>query len=82
MDVERYLEKGYKCFLVRDVPQYALREEVEVVCDDGECFGCVPGQGEARGKYREGQHYHNQQRHQPKTLGEMIGLGFSCVLTR
>ena len=29
--MESYLEKGYKCFLVRDVPQYALREEVEVV---------------------------------------------------
>lgn len=81
--MERYLEKGYKCFLVRDVPKYALREEVEVVCDYGDCFGCVLGMGETRGKYREGQHhYQQQQRRQPKTLNEMMGLGYSCVLTR
>ena len=74
--MERYLEKGYRCFLVRDVPQYALREEVEVVCDDGYCFGCVLEET------KENQHYQRQQRHQPKTLDEMMGLGYSCVLTR
>ena len=78
MDVERYLEKGYKCFLVRDVPQYALREEVEVVCDDGYCFGCVLGLEETGEKQR----YQQQQTHQPQTLDEIMGLGYSCVLTR
>ena len=80
--MDRYLERGYKCFLVRDVPDYALREEVEVVCDDGYCFGCVPGLGETGRKYREQQHYHQKQTRQPKTLNEMMGLGYSCVLTR
>ena len=29
-DVDHFLEAGYKCFLVRDVPKYALAEGVEV----------------------------------------------------
>lgn len=69
-DVESFLQSGYKCFLIRDVPQYALAEEVEVVCDDGECFGCID-------------HTDNNQqgRRQPLTVDEMLSLGYSCLLT-
>ena len=40
-DVEHYLRRGFECFLVKDVPKYALTDDVEVVCDDGVCFGCM-----------------------------------------
>ena len=63
---------GHTCFLVRDVPQYALAAHVEVVCEDGDCFGCVPRSG--------GEERRRQQR--PRTLEEMMGLGYTCVLTR
>ena len=73
VELERYLEKGYKCFLVLEVPKEALREEVEVLCDDGYCFGCI--RGESRDRRNE------KQRHSPETLADMASLGYSCVLT-
>ena len=71
-EVEQLLGRGHTCFLVRDVPQYALAAHVEVVCEDGDCFGCVPRSG--------GEERRRQQR--PRTLEEMMGLGYTCVLTR
>jgi len=65
-DVERFLERGFKCFLVRDVPEYGLAEGVEVVCDDGECFGCMKTGGS--GKVEEA----------PLTVDEMLSLGYTC----
>eukprot|EP00092_Neocalanus_flemingeri_P024840 GFUD01026936.1.p1 GENE.GFUD01026936.1~~GFUD01026936.1.p1 ORF type:complete len:286 (+),score=91.58 GFUD01026936.1:210-1067(+) len=40
-DVEDYLERGHSCFLVNDVPKDALNANVVVICDDGDCFGCI-----------------------------------------
>ena len=40
-DVEDLMARGYKCFLIKDVPEYVLADDVEVVCDEGKCFGCV-----------------------------------------
>ena len=68
-DVEHYLRNGYRCFLVRDVPEYALADDVEVVCDDGDCFGCILRPG-------------NKEEIKPKTVDEMVDLGYTCILTR
>lgn len=70
--MEHYLERGYRCFLVRDVPQYALSSDVEVVCEDGDCFGCIHRQGGDRESYR---------RKRPLTLEDMMSQGYTCVLT-
>ena len=40
-EVKQHLRRGFECFLVNDVPKYALTDDVEVVCDDGVCFGCM-----------------------------------------
>ena len=66
-EVERLLERGYKCFLVRDVPEYGLAPAVEVVCDDGECFGCIhtPSSQETA-----------------RSVDEMVALGYTCSVTR
>ena len=41
-----------------------------MVCDDGECFGCIDHTDS------------NQQgRRQPLTVDEMLSLGYSCLLT-
>ena len=40
-EVEHYLRKGFECFLVNDVPKHALTDDVEVVCYDVDCFGCI-----------------------------------------
>ena len=66
-EVERYLERGYKCFLVRDVPQYGLAPAVEVICDDGECFGCIKT---------------DTRQQAPRSVDEMVALGYTCSVTR
>ena len=67
-EVERFLElPGYKCFLVRDVPEYGLAPAVEVVCDDGECFGCIKTAG---------------RRDTARSVDEMVALGYTCSVTR
>ena len=68
-EVERFLERGYKCFLVRDIPKYGLAEDVEVVCDDGDCFGCV----------KTGR---SDRRAEELSVEEMLSLGYSCSVTR
>ena len=68
-DVEDFIARGYKCFLVQDVPEYALADDVEVICDDGNCFGCV-----LRSERKE--------KLKPKTVHEMKALGYRCVFTR
>ena len=66
-EVERFLERGHKCFLVRDVPEYGLAPAVEVVCDDGECFGCI--------KTASSQET-------VRSVEEMVAQGYTCTVTR
>jgi len=40
-DVEDYLEDDYTCFLMAGIPKEAFKDDVVVICDDGECFGCM-----------------------------------------
>ena len=72
-DVERFLERGYKCFQVRDVPDYALADRVEVVCDDGECFGCMKTGGSGTVQDIE---------ETPLSVDEMLSLGYTCSVKR
>ena len=69
-DVEDYLLRGFTCFLVNGVPLYALTDDVQVVCDDGDCFGCLE-RSSGRGEELK-----------PKTLDEMLALDYICTLTR
>ena len=55
---------------MRDVPKYALTDDVEVVCDDGDCFGCIHRSSGTREEVK------------PKTVDEMMTLGYTCILTR
>ena len=66
-EVEEFLERGYKCFLVRDVPEYGLAPAVEVVCDDGECFGCIKTA---------------RRQETARSVDDMVALGYTCSLTR
>ena len=71
-DVERYLEQGYRCFLVRDVPEYGLADSVEVVCDDGECFGCMKIKTRESGRRQE----------RSLSVEEMVSQGYTCTRVR
>ena len=68
-NVKDFIARGYKCVLVQDVPEYALADDVEVICDDGNCFGCV-----LRSERKE--------KLKPKTVDEMKALGYRCIFTR
>ena len=56
--------------MVNGVPLYALADDVEVVCDDEDCFGCLE---RSSGRVEE---------LKPKTLDEMLALDYTCTLTR
>jgi hypothetical protein len=67
-EVEDYLESGFNCFLVNDVPIYGLKD-IKVVCDDLDCFGCI--------KVKE-----DSPRTKIKSLREYIKLGYTCTITK
>ena len=67
-DVEDLIARGYKCFLIKDVPEYSLADDVEVVCDEGKCFGCI-----LRSERNE--------KRESKTVDDMKALGYRCILT-
>ena len=71
-DAENYLRRGHRCFSVRDVPEYALVSDVEVVCDDGHCFGCIQ---------TTDNNVNTDQNSAPLTVSQMLGQGYTCVLT-
>ena len=68
-EVEQFLARGFHCFLVRDVPQYGLAPAVEVICEDGECFGCLNTNTASR-------------QETAWSVDEMVGLGYTCSVTR